>query len=78
MSIYIISGFITLFLIIIIFNRNFRIFLVQNKLYILMVFLCCIMLITIFCFISIVIYDDIDRCLDKGGSWDKEHNVCLY
>jgi hypothetical protein len=36
-----------------------------------------IMLIIIFCFI-LIIFDDVDKCLDNGGSWDKKHNVCLY
>jgi hypothetical protein len=43
-----------------------------------MVFLFCIALIAVYCLVFVVIFGDTDRCLDNGGSWDKEQNVCLH
>jgi hypothetical protein len=78
MLIYILSYFIVLLIIVIIFNKNFRIYIIQNKSHTVMMFLCLFGLVIVLYFVFIVIFDDTDRCLDSGGSWDRERNVCLH
>jgi hypothetical protein len=77
MLIYAIFCSVILFSIIIMFNKNLKIFISRRKLYILMVLLYCVILIIVYYFITII-FDDIDKCLDNGGSWDKEYNICLH